>query len=57
MLRHEFTRLGLADAALLNLVADAPNTRPLLLTMDLDLYLAATELGLNVVNFNECRAL
>jgi hypothetical protein len=54
--RNEFTRLGLTDAGLLHLAAEIlPKGRRLLLTMDFDLYLAAMELGLNVINFNECR--
>ena len=46
----EFTRLGLADAALLEL---ATRERPLL-TVDLDLYLAALDKGAEAVNFNYC---
>ena len=46
----EFTRLGLADAALLEL---ATRERPLL-TVDLDLYLAALDKGAEAVNFTDC---
>ena len=42
-----FTRLGLADAALLELATQETT----LITVDLDLYLAALENGANAVNF------
>ncbi|HWG07258.1 MAG TPA: hypothetical protein VG271_19820 [Beijerinckiaceae bacterium] len=49
--RIEFLRLGLTDAALLH------NTTAsrVLLTADLDLYLAATKKGLQAENFNHLR--
>jgi predicted nucleic acid-binding protein len=50
--QNEFVRLGLTDAVLLLLSID---TSLILLTTDLRLYLAATERGLNVVNFNHHR--
>ena len=43
-----FTRLGLADAALLELLATRETT---LITVDIDLYLAALENGASAVNF------
>ena len=43
-----FTRLGLADAALLELLATRETT---LITVDLDLYLAALDNGSNALNF------
>ncbi len=43
-----FTRLGLADAALLELLATQETT---LITVDLDLYLAALDNGANAMNF------
>jgi hypothetical protein len=49
----EFLRLGLADAAQLDL-AGASHT---LLTVDLDLYLAAVGRGLKAENFNHYRAM
>ena len=51
--RDEFPRLGLADAALLEIVsADAP-----LLTVDLDLYIAALASGEEAaINFNHWRS-
>ena len=53
-----FEKLGLTDAALLHLLADqTQQDQRLLLTMDFDLYLAATALDLKVINFNECRAM
>lgn len=48
----EFTRLGLADAALL----EEPLTGSELLTDDLDLYLAASSLGRTVHNFTHLQA-
>ena len=50
--RDEFPRLGLADAALLEIVsADTP-----LLTVDLDLYVAALASGEEAaINFNHWR--
>ncbi len=51
-----FEKLGLTDAALLHLLADqTQQDQRLLLTMDLDLYLAATALELKAINFNEFR--
>lgn len=49
--REEFLRLGLTDAGLLEL---KPSTIPLL-TVDLDLYLAALKLGRAAINFNHLR--
>ncbi len=49
--RSEFLRLGLSDAALLEL---KPNAIPIL-TSDLDLYLAAQRSGREAVNFNHIR--
>lgn len=55
-LQPEFARLGLTDATLLALARRELNSpRSCLLTMDLDLYLAAAATGLNVVNFNHLR--
>jgi hypothetical protein len=51
--RHEFPRLGLTDSALLEAVSD---TNPLL-TVDLDLYLAALATGGKAMNFNHMRAI
>ncbi len=51
--RPEFTRLGLTDSALLELI-DETHT---LLTADVDLYLAALYRGLNAENFNHYRNL
>jgi len=48
---NEFLRLGLADSVLLAAAAEAHT----LLTVDLDLYLAATSRGYNVINFNHER--
>ncbi|MGH7096446.1 MAG: PIN domain-containing protein [Stellaceae bacterium] len=47
----EFRRLGLTDAVLLELT----DSSCMLLTADLDLYLAAARRGLKVVNFNHLR--
>jgi hypothetical protein len=47
----EFRRLGLTDAVLLTL--EDPSVT--ILTTDLDLYLAATRRGRNVINFNHYR--
>ena len=49
--RTEFLRLGLADAALLDLASESGT----LLTADLDLYPAAVSRGLNAENFNHYR--
>jgi len=49
--RSEFVRLGLTDAAMLT----ATERDRLLLTADLDLYLAAVEKELNVTNFHHER--
>lgn len=51
--RKEFVRLGLTDAVLLNTTAEAH----VLLTADLDLYLAAVNDGRSAVNFNHYRAM
>lgn len=51
--RVEFPRLGLTDSAILEAVSDA---NPLL-TVDLDLYLAALDTGGNAMNFNHMRVL
>lgn len=48
---REFARLGLTDAGLL----EAMRETHLLLTADLDLYLAATQRGREAVNFNHLR--
>jgi hypothetical protein len=48
----EFTRLGLTDAALLQVTG----TSHTLLTADLDLYVAASARGAPAVNFNHLRA-
>jgi hypothetical protein len=47
----EYDRLGLADAAWLETIADDTE----LLTVDLDLYLAASHRGLKARNFNHLR--
>ena len=52
-LRTEYVRLGLTDAVLLHLSATTGNT--ILLTTDLDLYLAAQSDGLNCQNFNHLK--
>lgn len=49
--RDEYPRLGLADGALL----EAMDKDDQLLTDDFDLYYAAAQLGLDVVNFNHLR--
>lgn len=49
--RAEFPRLGLTDSAILDAVSDA---NPLL-TVDLDLYLAALAAGGKAMNFNHMR--
>ncbi|MGH7047742.1 MAG: hypothetical protein ACREE2_15285 [Stellaceae bacterium] len=49
--REEFPRLGLADAVQLELAAESHT----LLTIDLDLYLAARRRGLKAENFNYLR--
>lgn len=51
--RPEFVRLGLTDSALLHLAGDSH----MLLTADVDLYLAALHRGLNAENFNHYRNL
>jgi hypothetical protein len=51
--RTEFVRLGLTDSALLQLAT----TSHTLLTVDLDLYLAALKQGLNAENFTYHRGL
>lgn len=51
--RNEFVRIGLTDSALLQ-IAPTPHV---LLTGDLNLYLAALKQGLNVLNFNHHRAI
>ena len=50
-LRTEYPRLGLTDAVLLELLQPGL----LLLTADLDLYLAASKAKLDVINFNHVR--
>jgi hypothetical protein len=50
--QKEFTRLGLTDAALLVVLRDSAST---LITTDLGLYLAASDRGLKVINFNHYR--
>ena len=50
--RNEFNRLGLADAALLDLAADSHT----LLTDDFDLYRAALDQDFPVINFTHIRA-
>ncbi len=49
--RVEFVRLGLADAAMLELADD----QRVVLTADLDLYLAIMNEGGNAINFNHLR--
>ena len=49
--RPEYIRLGIADGAILSLLADG-NT---LLSADLDLYLAGAAAGYSVYNFNHLR--
>jgi hypothetical protein len=49
--RAEFLRLGLADAVQLDIVSESHT----LLTVDLDLYLAASARGVDAVNFNYLR--
>jgi hypothetical protein len=49
--RPEFIRLGLTDAALLHIADDSH----ILLTADVDLYLAALNDGKNAQNFNHLR--
>ncbi len=49
--RREFERLGLTDAVLLILAETGAH----LLTVDLDLYLAASTAGYSVVNYNHIR--
>jgi hypothetical protein len=51
--RPEFLRLGLTDSALLQVGAESHT----LLTADLNLYLAASQLGLMAENFNHHRNL
>jgi hypothetical protein len=53
MARTEFVRLGLTDAALLQMATEAHT----LLTADVDLYLAALKQGLKAENFNHLRNL
>jgi hypothetical protein len=54
--RSEFLSLGLTDSALLQLTMNnSSGNSILLLTMDLELYIAATMLNLNVINFNQLR--
>lgn len=50
--RAEFPRLGLADSTILEAISDASP----LLTVDLDLYLAALAAGGKAMNFNHMRA-
>ncbi|MGH7088963.1 MAG: hypothetical protein ACREFQ_08685 [Stellaceae bacterium] len=51
ILRTEFRRLGLADSVLLDIAAGSH----VLLTADLDLYLAAARQGYEAYNFNHLR--
>ena len=51
VLRPEYLKLGLTDAVLL----EALQTGTVLVTDDLDLYLAASTAGLSVVNFTHLR--
>ena len=51
VLRPEYLKLGLTDAVLL----EALHTGTILVTDDLDLYLAASMTGMSVVNFNHLR--
>jgi hypothetical protein len=53
MARTEFVRLGLTDAALLQMATESHT----LLTADVDLYLAALKRGLKAENFNHLRSL
>lgn len=50
--RDEYVRLGVTDAALLTLAV----TGGTLLTVDLDLFLAAGKSGLSAINYNHLRA-
>jgi hypothetical protein len=50
-MRDEFIRLGLTDSVLLELGRSGAT----LLTVDLDLYLAALDAGLNVINYNHLK--
>ncbi|MEP0907709.1 hypothetical protein NC969_19525 [Leptolyngbya subtilissima ST-M1] len=49
--RWEFIRLGLTDAAVLEALTD----QVVLLTTDLDLFLAAQSTGAAAINFNQVR--
>jgi hypothetical protein len=49
--RTEFLRLGLTDSVVLSIAEDDIA----ILTADLDLYLAASTAGYNVINFNHIR--
>lgn len=49
--RHEFLRLGLTDAALVEVSTD----KVAILTTDLNLFLAATAKGTPAINFNHIR--
>jgi hypothetical protein len=49
--RHEFIRLGLTDAALI----EASTDKAVVLTADLDLYLATLSQGSQALNFNHLR--
>ena len=51
--RAEFLRLGLTDSVLLELASK----KSMILTTDLDLYLAALKAGYQATNFNHLRAL
>ena len=51
VLRPEYLRLGLTDAVL----SETLQTGTVLITDDLDLYLAASTAGLSVLNFNHLR--
>jgi hypothetical protein len=53
VMRSEYVRLGLTDAVLLELACFGAT----LLTIDLDLYLAALAAGLNAINYNHIKEL
>ena len=53
--RVEFLALGLTDAVLLERSSIEVDDRPTLITVDLDLAIAAEMRGYRVMNFNHCR--
>ena len=53
--RAEFLALGLTDAVLLELSSVEVDDRPTLMTVDLDLAIAAEMRGYRVMNFNHYR--